>query len=419
MDRRRTRLCRSVAAGLAIALLGLVVVASPTSAGVRSQVRGFDGTTLKVGSLGNVSQLAGSDDGAQARINRFNDDNEINGVKIEYVGYADDHADPATALSEARRLVSQEQVFAIVGDTSSYNPYDFLAQNKVPFFGWGFEKAYCHPTVTTNVWGFGFNACQVNPDPTVAVDYARQLHEFATKKLGKTKVTEALIANDTDTGKTTTEANRIAAEGRGFDVVYAKASVPPPPVGDYSPYVQDLMTANNGQPPDVVRCLMGLECLTIYNGMQQQGFKGVFNHSLYTDALVKALGGSTAIAANANLTATDIPALNQMREEVLKVNPSLKIDNSAVAGYGSTDMFIKALKKVAKGGKSKITPENVQKAASKMTWGLKDFVGPTVYPVGSNRQIPYCTSIVESDGTQWTTVEDYSCSNKTYPMKKK
>jgi ABC-type branched-subunit amino acid transport system substrate-binding protein len=419
MDRRRRRLRRPVVAGLALALLGLAVVAAPTSAAVRNQVRGFDGTTLKVGSMGNVSQLAGSGPAAQARINVFNDGNEIPGVKIQYVGYADDHADPATALSETRRLVTQEQVFAIVGDTSSYNPYDYLAQNKVPFFGWGFEKAYCHPTITTNVWGFGFNSCQVNPDPTVAVDYARQIHDYAAKKLGKTKLTEALIANDTDTGKTTTEANRIAAEGRGFDVVYAKSNVPPPPVGDYSPYVQQLMAANKGQPPDVVRCLMGLECLTIYQGMQQQGFKGVFNHSLYTDALVKALGGSTAVAANANLTATDIPALTQMKTEVLKVKPDLKIDNSAAAGWGSTDMFIKALKKVAKGGKDKITPENVQKAASKMTWEMKGFVGPTVYPIGSNRQIPYCTSIVESDGTQWTTVEPYSCSNKTYPMTKK
>ena len=41
-----------------------------------------------------------------------------------------------------------------------------------------------------------------------------------------------------------------------------------------------------------------------------------------------------------------------------------KVDSGTIAGYTSTDMFIQALKTVAKKGKSNITPENVQKAAA-------------------------------------------------------
>src|SRR5262249_17380766 len=142
-----------------------------------AQVRGFDGSTIKVAGLGNLGQLPGSEVGARARIQRFNDANELKGVKIEMVGYVDDQNDAATSLSEARRLVSQEQVFALVGNTSRVTPGDYLVQNKVPFFGWGTEQAYCHPETTASEWGFGFSGCQVNPDPSVAIDSNRQLHD--------------------------------------------------------------------------------------------------------------------------------------------------------------------------------------------------------------------------------------------------
>ena len=401
---------------MVVALVSSVLVVSLAD-GAAGQARGFDGTTIKVGGIGNPAQLAGAEPGAEGRIQRFNDDNEIKGVKIEYVGFADDKNDPATALAEARRLVTQEQVFAIVGDASSHNPYDFFEQNKVPFFGWGFEKAYCHPDITTKAWGFGFNSCQVNPDPTVVVDYGGQLYKYVSAELGKKSPTFAGLAEDTDTGKTTMKANEIGFSKAGFDVVYAEAIVPPPPgVGDYSPYVQELLKADNGNAPDVIRCFMGTACLTIYGLLQASGFTGIFHHSLYTDILVKPFGGSLATTANANIGATGIKALDQMKADVEKVKPGQKVDSGVIAGYGSTDMFIKALKKAAKGGKSGITPENVQKAASKMTWGLKDFVGPTVYPIGSNRQAPYCTSLVQSDGEKWVTLEEFSCSTKTYPF---
>jgi ABC-type branched-subunit amino acid transport system substrate-binding protein len=406
----------------AIVAIGLALAgawnASPSTANVSTEVRGFDGSTIKVAGMGNVAQLPGAEIGVRARLQRFNDTNELKGVKIEMVDYADDHNDPATALSEARRLVAQEQVFALVGDTSRSNPGEYLVQNKVPFFGWGFERAYCHPTITTDEWGFGYNGCQVNPEPTVAIDSARQLYNYTSKKLGKKRPTMAIIANDLEAGKSSVELNSVAAKNRNFDVVWAKANVPPPPVGDYSPYVQQLMVADAGRPPDVVRCLMTTECLSIYQSMQQEGFKGVFNHSLYTDILVKPLAGSTVVLASANINSTGIPSLDQLKTDVEKFKPGYKIDNGVVAGYGSTDMFIAVLKKVAKAGTSKITPDNVQKAAAKNTWQMKGFVGPVVYPTASNRPVPFCSSLAISDGAQWKTLEDYSCSTKTFPIKK-
>jgi ABC-type branched-subunit amino acid transport system substrate-binding protein len=396
------------------ALVGSVFVISPASAAVKSQVRGFDGTTIKVASLGFAAQVGTSQIGAKARIQRFNDDKEIKGVKLDYLGFSDDQNDPATALSEARKLVTQDQVFALVGDTSSYNPSQYLAQQKVPFFGWGFETAYCAPKPTTSLWGFGYNGCQVNPKPTIVVDFAAQVYPYVSQKLGKKSPTVAMVALNTDAGKVTVQQNEIAYKARGFDVVSAKASIPPPPVGDYSPYVAQIMTADNGHAPDVVTCLVGLQCLNIYSLMSAQGFKGVFQHALYTDAFVKAFKDTVVTASNANFNATGIPTLDQMNADVAKVAPGTKMDGTVFSGYASTDMFIQALKTAAKSGKSAITPANIQKIAAKQTWQLKGLTGPVVFPVATNAQEPYCTSLFESDGTTWNTVEPYSCSTKTF-----
>jgi ABC-type branched-subunit amino acid transport system substrate-binding protein len=404
-----------------VTLVGSVFLAGQAGAATKNEARGFDGTTIKVASLGNKSTLAASQVGAEARIKRFNDDNELKGVKLQYIEYADDKNDPATALSEARRLVSQEQVFALVGDTSTYNPVEYFTQQHVPFFGWGFAQAYCNKkTVTTSLWGFGYNGCQVNPEPARVVDYAGKVYKYVSAKLNKPHPTVALINYDNADSRSTMAQNTISYKGSGYKIVYAKSILPAPPnqISDYSPYVEQLITADGGKEPDQITCLVGTECINIYSLLQAQGFKGIFQHALYTDIFVKGFSGSLVTASNANYSSTNIPSLTQMKEDVEAVKPGQKLDGIVNSGYASTDMFIQALKKVAKGGTSKITPEAVQAAAAKQTWQMKGFTGPVVYPVASNRQTPYCTSLFLSDGTSWNTVEDYSCSAKTYPFKK-
>jgi hypothetical protein len=317
--------------------------------------------------------------------------------------------------------VTQDQVFALVGDTSNFNPTEYFAQQKVPFFGWGYATAYCSPgKSTTTLWGFGYNGCQVNTDPTRVVDYAGKIYQYVTQKIGKQHPTVALINYDSASSKSTMAQNVIAYKGSGFDVVFAKSILPSPPavISDYSPYVQQLLTSDSGHAPDVVTCLVAVECISIYNLLGAQGFKGVFQHALYTDILVKSFKGSIVTASNANYNSTGVPSLDQMRADVEKLKPGQKLDGIILSGYASTDMFIQALKKVAKSGKSGITPVNVQKAAAKQTWQMKGFTGPVVYPIATNRQSPYCTSVYLSDGTQWNTVVPYSCSAKTYPFKK-
>jgi hypothetical protein len=82
-------------------LAGLVIVGACGSGGGTST--SSDGSltkTIKVAGLGHLAQFADAATGAQARFKRFNDTNEMPGVKIKFTEFADDKGDPATVTSE-------------------------------------------------------------------------------------------------------------------------------------------------------------------------------------------------------------------------------------------------------------------------------------------------------------------------------
>jgi ABC-type branched-subunit amino acid transport system substrate-binding protein len=407
-----------------LATLGICAVVAVSAIGLTStqgaaQVPGFDGSTIKVAGYG-LSELPSVPIGAKARIKEFNDAQEIKGVKIEFADYADDKSDPATALSEARRLVSQEQVFAIVPEVSVATPGEYLAQQKIPVFGGGFSAPYCSAKPTTTLWLFGYLGCQVTDKPTIARDTEANILEYVQKATGKQHPTVAQLSADDAVGHAANELFRATFEGNpGWGkLVYNQAAFPPPssPVGDLSPYVQALETSNNGKAPDFIRC-SPVACVGLYQQLRASGYTGEFEHNIYTDLLVKPFEGSIVAIPHHNLNETGNAALEKLKASVAEISPGTKLDTGIIDGYLSTDMFIQALKKAAKGGKSNITRDRVQKAASTMTWQIKDLAGPTRYPASTVTPTPLCREVVKSDGTQWVTVVPFSCNDKGYKIK--
>lgn len=398
---------------LVVALVGGVLFAG-TAQAVKSAARGFDGTTVKIAGIGIGTNFGKADVGTQARVKRFNDDNEIKGVKISYVGFTDDKQEPATSLSEVRRLVTQEQVFALVPDLSSTNPGDYLKQQHVPYFGWAFDGTYCSTKVDTSLYGFGYNGCLVPNNPSVMGDGGRAAYSYVSKKTSKKHPTLAIFSNDQSSGKLAVETQSVAYQGAGFDVV-SKQNKMPFPVTDYTPYAQALLTADNGKAPDAIVCLLAIDCIGIYKLLQASNYAGTFVSSLYTDILVKPLEGS---AANINFVnpAEDTPGVKQLKADIEAFQPGAKVDSGVIASYAATDMFIQALKTIAKKGKSNITPENLQKAAMNQTWKIDGFAGPITYPNSTVAPYPTCNSEVLSNGTGWETVTPFGCSKKQYKV---
>ncbi|WP_331773057.1 ABC transporter substrate-binding protein (plasmid) [Embleya sp. NBC_00888] len=403
-----------VAAIVAIALIA--GCGSPDNGGAASgSARGYDGKTVTVAGMGVKANMGSAEIGAKARIERFNAEKEIPGLTIDYTKFVDDQANPATSLSEARRLVTSDKVFAIVGDVSQTNPVQYFAQQKVPYFGIGLEPSYCADKPSTDLWGFGYSGCLTPPNPEKLPNAFGLLRAYATEKTGKKSPSIALFSYDVEAGRITTKYGGTELAGAGFDVVFSKAMVPPPPVSDYTPYIQQLLKSDGGSAPDVIQCYLGPDCVQIYALLKAGGFKGLYAHSLWSDALVKPMAGSLTPIAWANPN-DSTPAADRMRADVRAVKSDQAIDIGVISGYFSASMFIDALKAVAEKGKDKITPEAVREEASKMTFEIKGLVGPTHYPEAS-AVATGCRSVLESDGTQWQTVMKFTCLDNTFHNK--
>ncbi|HXY94085.1 MAG TPA: ABC transporter substrate-binding protein [Acidimicrobiia bacterium] len=392
-------------------------LAAPIAHGAPS-VRGFSNGTITVAGMGFAANFdPDATTGATARFKRFNDDNEIKGIKIDYKEFADDNQDPAKSQTEATRLVRQVGVFAIVPDLSDTNPGAFLNSQHVPYFGWAFDNTYCSATPSQGkpLYGFGFNGCLVPSNPKrMPGTGADQLYAYVKQKTGKDHPTVALFSTDTQAGRDSTGFQASAYAGAGFDVVYSKGEIPTPPVADYTPYVQKLMTADNGKPPDMMVCLLATQCINMYTPIHTGGYNGTFFSALYDPRLASVFDGALLLSS-AQPTQDPTPATEQMQKDVDAIKPGGQITSGVLAGYLSADFFIQALKKAG----ASPTPEKVQAAASTMTYTEKGLIGPTKYPASHVIPTPSCGAIVTSNGTDFSVVTPYGCSAKTYPVLKK
>jgi len=275
---------RLVAVVVAAALCTALVSTGVTGAGAQGSVRGVTDTEIKVAGLVQASQFASADVeiGAKAA---FDAAGPINGRTINYSETADDKADASTNLSEARRLVQQEQVFGIVPVlTPVLGPAaDFLEQQKVPTVGWAIAEAFCDKDYL-----FGFTGCIVPPDsiPNTGDTWGKLL-DAAYKAQGDSKgakgKTAAVITEDNDTGKKGNIEIAFQAKKAGFKVTYKKASLPAPPavVGDYSPFVSDILSSNGGQAPDAVFVVTSFpNVLGMDTALKAANFTGVITNAV-------------------------------------------------------------------------------------------------------------------------------------------
>jgi branched-chain amino acid transport system substrate-binding protein len=395
---------------LLIAAMGLPSTASASSSASTASVK-----TITVAGLGALSEFSGAATGAEARFKRFNDTNEIPGVRIKFVGFDDDQQSPATALSDSRQLVNQDHVFAIVPDLSAVDPGPYLAASKIVHIGGGYDSSYCSSSKTTSLWGFGVYGCQVSSDSPVAVDYYGQLYKYVSVKTGKKTPTVAIFGGDTQSAKTAVTQEASAAQGAGFKVVFAKGDLPNV-TSDYSPYIQQWITSNEGKPPNAISCLDAATCVSIWPPLKAAGYSGTFESPLGpVDLLQKTMAGTVTLAS---FNTAPNPGLAKMQADLNAYAPGTKpVGYSNVLAYFSADMFIQALKKAGK----KITPQSVQKALSTSTWGIPNLVGPVKYPASTVSPTPSCNELVQYNpsGSGYTILEPYTCSLRKFRVNPK
>ena len=404
----RSRIFVAVAACTALAG-SLLVTTGAASARVASQTATIGSDEIKVGGL-IETQFAGSDIGAKARFADENDKGGVNGRKITYVeGQTYAQGNTAAALAEGQRLVQQEGVAAIVPALTSVPPAQFLEQQKVPTFSWSIT-----PLGWDAKWYFGITGALVAPFPKTAPGSAslpdmlsQQYKDEGTASGGKGK-SVAIIGSDDASAKSGVNQARKTFLNQGYKVPYAKGAFSiTTPTSDYTPFVQAIMTSDGGNPPDIAYLVASFtDVQGLAKGLRQAGFEGIIvNPTTYDPRIVKAAESLEVYTQWATPEAApDNPNMQKVVDSIQKQDPNTALSLGTLAGYFAADMFIQALKAA---GKSPTTT-GIQKAASKMTYQIKDVIGPTTYPAAYTLGTS-CAQLAKSDGAAFSVVVPYGC----------
>jgi hypothetical protein len=392
-----------------IAMVGTLALASAGgTAGAQASVRGVTSSSIKVAGLCDTTGV-GASAGANARFNAENAKGGTNGRKWDFQSDCNNDNDDANQnLTIGKRLVQQDGVFGVVPvETPTLASAPFFAQQKVPFAGWGISTGFCK-----NPYAAAFTGCIVPPTTikTTGTTWGALIDSFYKKQGSSAKgKTAAVITEDDDSGKVGAVVIEAQAKVNGMNVVYAKPALPPPTqtVGDYTPYVQALMTSASGKAPDVIFVTTAFaNVLGLSGALLQAGYKGILTNAVaYDPALIKTAAGQSVFAqfdlpedtSNANM----VKIVKDLNDSGVPTN---KIGQTALAGYFAADMFIAVTKKAGK----TLTPDTWAKALSKFTYQIKGVVGPTKYPQSLTQGAP-CGTLVTSNGTAYQISVPYGC----------
>src|SRR5690606_31377987 len=179
------------------------------------QTTGITDTTLKLGGIyplsGPASAYGDIPKGIQAYFDYVNNEQGgIDGRKVEFV-VRDDGYQPPKAVEEARRLVEQEEVFALfqtLGTPSTTATWDYANQRKVPqvFVATGASQ---WGTDTEHPWTIGWQPNYISE--------ARVYAAYLKKEKPDAKV--AILYQNDDFGEDLSGGFKKAIEGTGITVV--------------------------------------------------------------------------------------------------------------------------------------------------------------------------------------------------------
>ena len=417
MRSRRVVGARGVTVAFVVAALAATTMtAAGGQTGSSASTPGVTDTSVKVGGVATLSSPFGFGEpnvpiGFQARIERENRAGGVNGRKIDFVGVKDDNLDPTKSTNLTRELVQQDEVFAVAPIVTPIYVAagDYLRGEKVPYLGWGVTPAFC-----ANTYGFGFDGCLFPTDPTGQSSTLQgSLAAALLKQQGKKAkgMTVATQAEDVQAGQVSVKASTTAFKAAGFKVVYAESSVPIVGTTDWSPYVRQVMTSNNGGPPDIFNSGMTLQnALGMTAAMRNAGFKGIVMSPLFYDQSVidSATANQAAQGAYAytNYTPTEqkTAATKKLVSDVKKIDKTVVVDYQVEVGYWIADMFVQMLKKAGKD----LTRESFLAAANSTSAGVPGGYGPTVYP-GAHDVGGTCGALLLVKGKKFVPKVNFKC----------
>ncbi len=343
-----------------------------------STTRGISSNSIKVGVLAVLSgplALTGVDIGARARFERQNRSGGIHGRKIQIVDVQDDASDAQKDLAAAQKLVLQDQVFAVV-EATNFLSGQYLNSQKVPVYGWNVTPNGCN-----QAYDFGITGCNVpiNPDQFGTGD-AKQFAQVLGGASGKTVV---IPIDDDPSARAAKDQCTVPFTSVGFKLV-GTPLIPISGVTDYTPYVQQILTANQGKAPDLVfACTSVGSTIGLTSALTAAGFKGAQGNGIVYDPrllqskqLVQSLNHVYVVVQWQPFEANTAP-IQQMTSDVHAVAPQQLMTLAVASGYWAADMMIDMLQKV---GPDPTAEKIARLGNSGYTFGVADGLCPVTFP---------------------------------------
>lgn len=343
-----------------------------------STTRGISSGSINVGVLAVLSgslALTGVDVGARARFDRENHNGGVYGRQLHIVDVQDDAADAQKDLAAAQKLVLQDQVFAIVEGTNFLSG-QYLNSQKVPVYGWNVTPNGCN-----QAYDFGITGCNVPINPTeFGTGDAQQFAQVLGGAAGKTV---AVPIDDDPSARAAKDQCTQSFTDVGFRLV-GTPLIPITGVTDYTPYVQQILTADNGKPPDLVfSCTSVGSTLGLTSALTAAGYKGAQGNGIIYDPrlllskqLVQSLNHVYAVVQWQPFEA-NTPPMQQMTADVHAIAPNQLMTLAVASGYWAADMMIDMLKKV---GPDPTAEKIARLGNSGYTFGVTGGLCPVSFP---------------------------------------
>ncbi len=372
-----------------------------TDAGTTT-TRGITDDSIKVGGLQYDVFFGDAKIGVEARIAKANEDGGVHGRTIEFIGAENDDSEASKSKDIVTALVEKDEVFALLPVMSGgFGAGDYIQEHNVPTFGWGVNPAFCEGEVA-----FGITGCVTNPSLEVG---SNALGTALEDMFGNTDETIAFLAEDNDAGKGGLVLLEESVKDVGFEVVFGEASLPAPPQqpGDVSPFVKDLMSADDGEAPGIIYLQATLSGTAISAALQEAGYEGMIITPSYSPLLLGAPGYDD-IYINTQLGMDpSIEANAEMMEAVAKVAPNAKMSLSLIAGWYSADMFIAGLEATGED----LTVESFLAAMNDgFTYSVPDVLGESTWPENHTTPVP-CSVLTKVENNEFDYIQKLACGS--------
>jgi len=336
---------RVVAVAVAVAM-GIAACGNASSGGGSGtgQTAGVSATEIRVGGLASITgplgdQYAPIFDGAQAYFDMVNAQGGVFGRKIKLVAKLDDTTDAARNASQARALVEQHHVFAVIPVAAPIFPGGkYLGEHNIPTFGW-----HINPEWSSGPSLFGQDGSYID------FTGASTFYGYLGKNIGAKRV--AIFAYNVSQSRDCATGAEKSFKRYGFDVAFNDLSLS---FGTTSldADVQRVKDAN----VDMVATCMDVTGNTLLSKTLRRAGLGNVKQFWPTGYDAQALAQFPDLYEGVYFRSGFVPfeeaslspGLTQFLDEMKKRKPTTKISEVVLAGWIDADLFVTGLRAAGK-----------------------------------------------------------------------